>query len=121
MPAPLARFFSSGTLQLRYGTSSNVDASDIDQLVISGRVGSTGAGGTTGAGGSTGAGGMTGAGGAGGSTGAGGTTGAAGRGGAPGGAGGSGGTPGSGVAFSLPCNTLSVAAGQMEPVRRRGR
>jgi hypothetical protein len=35
--APLARFFSSsGTLQIRYGTTSNVDASDIDQLLITG-------------------------------------------------------------------------------------
>ena len=31
-----SRYFSSGTLQIRYGTSSNVDASDIDQLVITG-------------------------------------------------------------------------------------
>ncbi len=37
LPAPLARFFSSsGTLQIRYGTASNVDASDIDQLLITG-------------------------------------------------------------------------------------
>ena len=36
LPAPLARFFSSGTLQIRYGTTSNADASDIDQLLITG-------------------------------------------------------------------------------------
>jgi hypothetical protein len=37
MPTPLARFFSSsGTLQVRYGTASNVDASDLDQLLITG-------------------------------------------------------------------------------------
>jgi hypothetical protein len=36
LPAPLARFFSSGTLQIRYGTTSSADASDIDQLVITG-------------------------------------------------------------------------------------
>ena len=37
LPAPLARFFSSsGVLQIRYGTTSNVDASDIDQLLITG-------------------------------------------------------------------------------------
>ena len=37
LPAPLARFFSSGTtLQIRYGTTSSVDASDIDQLLVTG-------------------------------------------------------------------------------------
>jgi len=37
LPAPLPRFFSSsGTLQIRYGSASNADASDIDQLVITG-------------------------------------------------------------------------------------
>ena len=37
LPAPLARFFASGTtLQIRYGTTSNVDASDIDQLLVTG-------------------------------------------------------------------------------------
>jgi hypothetical protein len=36
MSAPLTRYFSSGTLQIRYGTTSNADASDIDQLVITG-------------------------------------------------------------------------------------
>jgi hypothetical protein len=116
LPAPLARFFSSGTLQIRYGTSSAADASDIDQLVIRAvTAGTTGAGGMTGAGGVTGTAGMTGAGGsrggAGGSAGsAGGVAGSAG--GAPGGAGGS---PGGGTAFSLPCNSISVTAGQIGP------
>ncbi len=36
VPTPLARFFSGGTLQIRYGTTSNTDASDIDQLVVFG-------------------------------------------------------------------------------------
>ena len=37
LPAPLARFFASGTtLQIRYGTTSNADASDIDQLLVTG-------------------------------------------------------------------------------------
>ena len=37
LPAPLARFFASGTtLQIRYGTNSNADASDIDQLLVTG-------------------------------------------------------------------------------------
>ena len=37
LPVPLARFFASGTtLQIRYGTDSNADASDIDQLLVTG-------------------------------------------------------------------------------------
>jgi len=37
MPAPYARFFASnGVLQIRYGTTSNVDASDVDQLIVTG-------------------------------------------------------------------------------------
>ena len=31
---PLARYFSGGTLQIRYGTTSNADASNVDQLLI---------------------------------------------------------------------------------------
>ena len=51
LPAPLARFFSGGTLQIRYGTTSSADASDIDQLLIRATIGSggTGTAGTTGA------------------------------------------------------------------------
>jgi hypothetical protein len=44
LPAPLPRFFSGGSLQIRYGTTSNVDASDVDQLLISATT--TGGGGT---------------------------------------------------------------------------
>ena len=37
LPVPYARFFSSnGVLQIRYGTTSNVDASDVDQLIVTG-------------------------------------------------------------------------------------
>jgi hypothetical protein len=36
LPAPLARFFSGTTLQIRYGTTSSADASDIDQLLMTG-------------------------------------------------------------------------------------
>jgi len=37
LPAPHARFFASGTtLQIRYGTTSNADASDLDQLLVTG-------------------------------------------------------------------------------------
>ena len=37
LPTPYTRFFSSaGTLQIRYGTTSAVDASDVDQLLITG-------------------------------------------------------------------------------------
>jgi hypothetical protein len=36
LPAPLARFFAGGALQIRYGTSSNADASDVDQLLVTG-------------------------------------------------------------------------------------
>jgi hypothetical protein len=37
VPAPLTRFFSSGTtMQIRYGTTSSADASDIDQLLVTG-------------------------------------------------------------------------------------
>ena len=35
-PAPLARYFSGTTLQIRYGTTSTVDASDVDQMLITG-------------------------------------------------------------------------------------
>ena len=36
-PVPTARFFSpAGLLQIRYGTDSNADASDLDQLLIRG-------------------------------------------------------------------------------------
>ncbi len=52
-PAPVARFFSSsGLLQIRYGSDSNADASDLDQLLIRGTsdTGTTGSAGTTGAG-----------------------------------------------------------------------
>jgi hypothetical protein len=120
LPTPLARFFSGGTLQIRYGTTSAADASDIDQLVVwAVTAGSSGAGGMPGAGGTPGAGGRGGMGGIGGMTGmagAGGMTGAAGRGGAggaPGGAPGTGGGTGGGTAFSLPCNAIAVTAGQI--------
>ena len=53
IPAPATRFFSSGTLQIRYGTASTVDASDIDQLIITGTVGTGGTGGTERAGGAS--------------------------------------------------------------------
>jgi cysteinyl-tRNA synthetase len=36
LPGPLARFFSSGTLKIRYGTASSADASDVDQLLMTG-------------------------------------------------------------------------------------
>jgi hypothetical protein len=37
LPAPLARYFSSsGTLQIRYGTTSSFDASDVDELLMTG-------------------------------------------------------------------------------------
>jgi len=36
LPAPLSRFFSGTNLQIRYGTASSVDASDLDQLLITG-------------------------------------------------------------------------------------
>jgi hypothetical protein len=93
LPAPPARFFSGGTLQIRYGTTSAADASDVDQLVIRGTVGTggSGTGGTTGTGGGTGTGGTPGTGG---------TTGSGG---------------GSAAAFTLPCGALSVAAGQIGP------
>ena len=35
-PAPLARYFSGTTLQIRYGTTSTVDASDVDEMLITG-------------------------------------------------------------------------------------
>jgi hypothetical protein len=35
-PAPLGRTFSGTTLQIRYGTTSTVDASDVDQMLITG-------------------------------------------------------------------------------------
>jgi len=35
LPSPLSRFVSGSSLQIRYGTTSNVDASDIDQLLMS--------------------------------------------------------------------------------------
>jgi hypothetical protein len=36
LPAPLSRFFSGTNLQIRYGTTSSLDASDLDQLLITG-------------------------------------------------------------------------------------
>ena len=37
LPTPYTRFFSpAGTLRIRYGTTSAVDASDVDQLLITG-------------------------------------------------------------------------------------
>jgi len=36
VPAPLPRFFSGTNLQIRYGTTSSLDASDLDQLLITG-------------------------------------------------------------------------------------
>jgi hypothetical protein len=36
LPTPLARFFSGSTLQIRYGTTRSADASDLDQLLITG-------------------------------------------------------------------------------------
>jgi hypothetical protein len=36
VPGPLARYFSGSTLQIRYGTTSSVDASDVDQMLITG-------------------------------------------------------------------------------------
>ncbi len=36
VPPPLARYFSGGKLQIRYGTTSSADASDIDQLIVTG-------------------------------------------------------------------------------------
>src|SRR5262245_27943285 len=113
-PAPLARFFASGTLQIRYGTTSSADASDIDQLLIRATVGGgTGAGGTTGAAGTMGRGGTTGAAG---TIGRGGTTGAAGT----TGAGGSAGTGGGNTPFSMACSSLSVVAGQIGPGQNAG-
>src|SRR5204862_6022134 len=58
LPGPMARFFSSGTLQIRYGTTSSADASDLDQLIVTGTSG--GSGGSTGAGGGGGSGGSSG-------------------------------------------------------------
>ena len=34
LPAPFDRFFSGSTLQIRYGTTSDFDASALDQLLI---------------------------------------------------------------------------------------
>jgi hypothetical protein len=34
LPAPAARFFANGVLQVRYATTSSYDASDLDQLVV---------------------------------------------------------------------------------------
>jgi hypothetical protein len=36
LPGPLSRFFSGTGLQIRYGTTSSLDASDIDQLLVTG-------------------------------------------------------------------------------------
>lgn len=36
MPAPLARFFSGNSLQARFGTGSNFDAANIDQMIVTG-------------------------------------------------------------------------------------
>jgi uncharacterized membrane protein YgcG len=94
VPMPASRYFSSGTLQIRYGTTSNADASDIDQLLIRATIGGGGGTGGTGGGGT-----------GGGGTGGGGTGG--------GGTGGSGGTGGTGTAFTLPCSSLTVATGSI--------
>src|SRR6185436_2400985 len=65
-PSPPARFFSpAGLLQIRYGTDSSADASDVDQMLIRGLTGAA----TTGTGGTTGTAGTTGSGGRGGTTG----------------------------------------------------
>ncbi|HXJ20573.1 MAG TPA: hypothetical protein VMT03_10095 [Polyangia bacterium] len=91
LPTPASRYFSSGTLQIRYGTTSSADASDVDQLLIVATIGGGGgSGGSAGSGGSTGTGGSTGSGG---STGTGGTSG--------------------GSTFTLTCSSLSVTAGQI--------
>jgi hypothetical protein len=37
LPAPFDRFFSGGRLQIRYGTTSDADASDLDQLLVTGQ------------------------------------------------------------------------------------
>jgi hypothetical protein len=72
LPTPSPRFFSSGSAQIRYKTTSKVDASDVDQLVLlystgSGTGGSGGAGGTSGSGGAGSTAGTSGSGGSGGS------------------------------------------------------
>jgi len=36
LPGPLSRFFSGTGLQIRYGTTSSLDTSDIDQLLVTG-------------------------------------------------------------------------------------
>jgi hypothetical protein len=36
MPTPLARFFSGNSLQVRFGTGSNFDAANIDQMIVTG-------------------------------------------------------------------------------------
>src|SRR5262245_37553997 len=89
-PAPLARYFSSsGLLQIRYGSDSTADDSDLDQMLIRGtaNTGTTGTGGAGGTAGTTGMAGTTGTAGRGGTTGAAGTTAAGGRGGTTGAAG----------------------------------
>jgi hypothetical protein len=86
---PAARFFSNGSLKVRYQTQSSVDSSDVDQLVVLASTNSTGTGGSGGSssssatsgasGGSGGAGGGSGGtGGASGGSGAGGSGGASG-------------------------------------------
>ena len=118
-PAPVARFFSpGGLLQIRYGTDSSADASNVDQMLIrgiagaattgaGGTTGSTGSAGTTGRGGTTGTAGTTGA--RGGTTGTAGTTG---RGGTTGSAGttGAGATTGGSTPFSMACTSLASGA-----------
>jgi hypothetical protein len=69
LPLPASRFFSGSSLQLRYQTQSNVDASDVDQLVVLASVNSSGSGGSGESGGSSASGGAGGSrGGAGGSS-----------------------------------------------------
>ena len=36
LPPPMVRFFSGSTLQIRFGTTSNADAADLDQMLITG-------------------------------------------------------------------------------------
>jgi len=116
-PAPLARFFSAaGQLQIRYGTDSNADASNVDQMFIRGTAGA--GSGTTGAAGNVGNVGNVGTSGAAGTTARGGTTGTAGRGGTTGTAGNAGttgttgtaGASGGGAPFSMACSSLASGA-----------
>src|SRR5262245_1392903 len=53
LAAPASRFFSNGSLTIRYQTQSSVDSSDVDQLVVLASTNSTGTGGSGGSGGSS--------------------------------------------------------------------